>query len=230
MIKVNLLNSVTDRAKGVAAVEDRVANPRAQTIILGLVVAALLSIAMAYDFVSAKAENASAKTELEQQQAISAQMALVNKEQTDLENKTKEVQTRIDAIQKLRAAQQGPGQVLREVKERIDEIPGLYLESVEQKGADLTIKGGSPNEAAVTRFGQSLEFSSGRFSNLYIETIRKKLESSGGKSAATAASADAVLEAPEMVNFVIKCNYSAPKEESHAVSPTAPAANQIAQR
>ena len=38
MIKVNLLDSVTDRAKGVAAVEEKVANPRTQTMLFALVV------------------------------------------------------------------------------------------------------------------------------------------------------------------------------------------------
>ena len=42
MIKVNLLDSVTDRAKGVAAVEQKVANPQMQTLLFALVVFGLL--------------------------------------------------------------------------------------------------------------------------------------------------------------------------------------------
>ncbi len=73
----------------------------------------------------------------------------------------------------LRESQQGPSAVLREIKARFDSVPGLYLKSLEQKDGELTIKGISPNESSVTRFGQSLEFSSGLFTNLNIETQRE---------------------------------------------------------
>ena len=168
MIKVNLLDSVTDRAKGAAAVEDKVANPRTQTIMLGLIVGVLMVLAVGYDYYSSKRNFELAQQELSNQQAINTQMLAVSKEKEELERKTRDIQSRIDAIQKLRASQQGPGNVLRSVKERIDSIPGLYLESVEQRGSELVVKGSSPNEAAVTRFGQSMEFSSGLFSNLSI--------------------------------------------------------------
>jgi hypothetical protein len=38
MIKINLLESVTDRPKGAALVEDKVASPRIQTLLLALTV------------------------------------------------------------------------------------------------------------------------------------------------------------------------------------------------
>ena len=58
-----------------------------------------------------------------------------------------DINFRIDAIQKLRGSQQGPGAVLADIKARFDSVPGLYLKSVEQKEGELTIKGESPNEA-----------------------------------------------------------------------------------
>jgi hypothetical protein len=158
-------------------------------------------------------------------------MQIVNKEQADLALKTAEVQNRIDAIQKLRASQQGPGDVLREVKERIDTIPGLYLESVEQKGNELVIKGGSPNEGSVARLGQSLEFSSGRFSDLNIETERKPVEQPAAvvpQKTSTAAAPEVVAVKPELVTFTIKCNYT-PISKAEAPAPSGPvAANQVA--
>jgi Tfp pilus assembly protein PilN len=230
MIKVNLLDSVTDRAKGVAAVEDRVASPRTQSVLLGVVITVLLALGMSYDFVSAKSEHSSAEVELAKQQEIKNQMQLVNKEQADLEKKTAEVQARINAIQTLRAAQQGPGNVLHEVKDRIDWIPGLYLESVEQKGNDLIIKGGSPNETSVARFGQSLEFSAGLFSNLSIETERRGVEAPKGTVAVVGT--DLAIEKPEIVNFTVKCAYAphpAQAQQQSASNPAAPA-NQIAKK
>jgi Tfp pilus assembly protein PilN len=230
MIKINLLESVTDRSSGVAVVEDRVANPRAQTIVLALIVCGMLVLAIGYEYMSSRSARDAAQKELEKQQQIASQMDAINKEQADIEKKTKDIQIRIDAIQKLRASQQGPGDVLKAIKERIDSVPGLYLENVENKNGDLVIKGGSPNEAAVTRFGQSLEFSSGLFSNLSIETERKTLDK-------VVVSDDPNAPKPELVNFTIKCKYTPSGSQSKpatsapaaTTAPGAPA-NQIAQK
>ncbi len=230
MIKINLLDSVTERPKGVAVVEEKVANPRMQTMMMGLAVAGLLVVALGYDYFSSRAAHAAAQKELVKQQGIQAQMVAVNKEQAELEKKTKDIEVRIDAIQKLRASQQGPGNVLREIKERFDSVPGLYLESVEQKGSELVVKGNSPNEASVTRFGQSLEFSSGLFSNLSIETERKELTVSK-EDLPAGETPDPKAPKPEVVNFTIKCSYKAPNATSQTGSPPAGApANQVAQK
>jgi hypothetical protein len=218
---------VTDRARGVAVVEQKVTNPAMQTILMGIVVTVLLMAGIGYDYVSSGAAKAKAQKDLEEQQRIAAQMAAINKEQSELEKKTKDIQVRIDAIQKLRASQQGPGNVLREIKERIDGIPGLYLESVDQRGNELTIKGDSPNEASVTRFGQSLEFSQGQFSNLDIATERKPVQVS--EKDTNGAPLDPNAPRPEIVGFTIKCNYSQSSNAQPAASAGAPA-NQVAQK
>lgn len=226
MIKVNLLESVTDRARGVAVVEQKVTNPAMQTLMMGLVVFVLLIAGLGYDYVSAGAARVKAQKDLDEQQRIAAQMAAVNKEQAELEKKTKDIQVRIDAIQKLRASQQGPGNVLREIKERVDSIQGLYLESVELKGGELIIKGDSPNEASVTRFGQSLEFSQGLFGNLDISTERKEVKISDKDTGGNPL--DPSAPKPEVVSFTIKCNYS---QSGNPQAPANPqAANQVAQK
>ena len=218
MIKVNLLDSVTDRAKGVAAVEQKVANPQMQTLLLALVVFGLLTAGMLYDYYSTSSALAAQQAEKTEQERIKAQMVAVNKERTDLEKKTADIQARIDAIQKLRSSQQGPGTVLREIKMRFDSVPGLYLKSVEQKGTDLIIKGESPSEGAVTNFGKSLEFSSGLFTNLSIETerIEAKVEAAAASSTAPAEEKDAPKQ--EIVSFTIKCTFS-PAAPAPAVQP-----------
>ena len=173
MIKVNLLESITDRPASVAFVEDKVSSTRTQTLLLVLTVVALLVLGIGFDYVSANSQHQTATNDLEKERRINDQMNAVKHEQADLEKKMGEINLRIDAIQKLRASQQGPSAVLAEIKARFDGVPGLYLKSVEQKEAELVIKGESPNEAAVTRFGQSMEFSSGLFTNLNIETQRE---------------------------------------------------------
>jgi Tfp pilus assembly protein PilN len=212
MIKINLLESVTDRPSGAARVEDKVSSPRVQTLLLALTVFGLFVLGAGYDYVSANSARQAAQRELENQRRINLQMIAVNKEQAEVEKKTKDIQGRIDAIKRLRESQQGPGTVLREVKTRFDSVPGLYLNSIEQKDGELTIKGLSPNESSVTRFGQSLEFSAGMFTNLNIETQREvaKVSASGP--------AGDIVALPEVVSFTVKCHYGASKPVSQAPS------------
>lgn len=224
MIKVNLLESITDRPASVAFVEDRVSSARTQTLLLVLTVVALLVLGIGFDYVSANSQHQTAVKNLEKERRINDQMNAVKKEQADLEKKMIDINLRIDAIQKLRASQQGPGSVLAEIKARFDSVPGLYLKSVEQKDAELVIKGESPNEAAVTRFGQSMEFSSGLFSNLNIETQREvPQEAKSGANSAAAAQANAAYPQPEVVAFTIKCTYSNQKQPQNSTQ--SPAAN-----
>src|SRR5205807_4349391 len=171
---------------------------------------ALLVLGIGYDYVSAHAQHDAATKELEKQRRINDQMNSVKREQADLEKKIADINFRVDAIQKLRGSQQGPGAILGEIKARFDSVPGLYLKSVEQKEAELTIKGESPNEAAVTKFGQSMEFSSGLFTNLNIETQRdipQNLKSMSGAAPAAAVPSNEMVALPEVVSFTIKCSY-----------------------
>ena len=191
-----------------AFVEDKVTNTRTQTFLLVMTVAALLVLGIGYDYVSANAQHSAAVVELDKQRRINDQMNAVKREQADLQKKIADINYRVDAIQKLRASQQGPSGVLAEIKSRFDAVPGLYLKSVEQKEAEVTIKGESPNEASVTRFGQSLEFSSGLFTNLNIETQREAAISGSSAPAAAAAQSNSLVALPEVVSFTIKCNYA----------------------
>jgi len=220
MIKINLLESVTDRPTGAAMVEARVTSPLVQTILLALTVFSLFVVGAGYDYVSSRSDQAIAQHELENQRRINQQMLAVNKEQAELEKKAQDIQGRIDAIKKLRESQQGPSAVLREIKMRFDSVPGLYLKSLEQKDGELTIKGISPNESAVTRFGQSLEFSSGLFTNFNIETQREVVEEKG-----SSARLDPTAPPLEVVSFTLKCNYGAKAQAQPAANSTS---NQVA--
>ena len=232
MIKENLLESVTDRPQGVAAVEEKVASPRAQTLLLALTVFGLLALGIGYEYVSTNRAFAEAQKQLDHEKRIQQQMLAIQKEQQELQKKTDEVQKRIDAIKKLRESQQGPSAVLQEIKARFDAVPGLYLVAIENKEGEITIKGESPNEQSVTKFGQSLEFSGGLFSNLNIETTReaaKEVAAAPGTTApgATPAAGDASTVKPEVVVFTVKANFAASKTQS----PTpAPPANQVAMK
>jgi Tfp pilus assembly protein PilN len=228
MIKINLLESVTDRPQGVAAVEEKVASPRMQTLLLALTVFGLMSLAIGYEYVSTNMAHAAAQKELENQKRLQAQMLAYQKEQQELEKKTQEIQSRIDAIKKLRESQQGPSAVLQEIKARFDAVPGLYLTAIENKDGEITIKGESPNEYSVTKFGQSLEFSGGLFSNLNIETVREEAKAVAQASgAAPAPTDDPNAVKPEVVVFTVKANFATSKSQQ---SQTPAPANQVAMK
>jgi Tfp pilus assembly protein PilN len=232
MIKINLLESVTDRPQGVAAVEDKVASPRIQTLLLAMTVFGLMVLAMGYDYVSANMAQTAAQKELDNQKRINQQMLAIQKEQQELEKKTKEIQARIDAIKKLRESQQGPSAVLQEIKARFDAVPGLYLTSIEQKDGEVTIKGESPNEYSVTKFGQSMEFSGGLFSNLNIETQREAAKDSAQVAGATTAPSDPNAVKPEVVVFTVKANFGTQnsKVQQPQAASAAASASQVAMK
>ena len=75
-----------------------------QTLLLALTVFGLLALGMGYDYISSQSAHAAAQHELENQQRIEKQMIAVNKEQEELQKKTKDIQVRIDVIQKLKAS------------------------------------------------------------------------------------------------------------------------------
>src|SRR5437588_2803182 len=230
MIKVNLLDSVTEGASSFAAVEARVATPRAQGWLMLLAVVALTLLAMGFDWQTAHSARAEAQTQLEQQQRIAAQMQLVEREQADLEKKTKEVQTRIEAIKHLRDSQQGPVAVLSEINARLPKLENFRLSAIEQKGSDLSVSGDSPSDDAVTQFARSLEFSSGMFTNLSIEIKRDILKAPEGGQQIAQDNKDEPK--PQTVTFTIKCKYAPaalPLPAPANNKPAAPPANQVAQ-
>ena len=227
MIKINLLESVTDRPQGVAAVEEKVASPRIQTLLLALTVFGLTMLAIGYDYVSTNMAYTAAQKEVENQRRLNQQMQAIQKEQMELEKKSKEVEARINAIKKLRESQQGPSAVLQEIKARFDAVPGLYLTSIENKDGEITIKGESPNEYAVTKFGQSLEFSNGLFSNLNIETQRELAKQTVASAGTATAASETNTVKPEVIVFTVKANFGSAKKDSQSVP--APA-NQVAKK
>ncbi|HEY0427430.1 MAG TPA: PilN domain-containing protein [Pyrinomonadaceae bacterium] len=213
MIKINLLNSVTERQGGaVVAVDRKISSPMSRLLIMSLAVGFLFLVVVGFDIISSQRQKNQAEADLVEQKQIATELEAVLKEQKELETKIKNIDTRIEAIKKLRASQAGPSAVLEALRERIAMVPGLYLESVEQTGDQLTIKGNSPDEQAVTQFGRSLEFSGGLFSNLSIETQRKEEQNQQAAATTNPQSSDASKLV--LVGFSIRCAYTPSKANS----------------
>ena len=211
MIKINLLNSVTERQNGaVAAVDRKVSSPKSRFLLMAVVVTVMMAAIIGWDVVSTQMAKTEAERQLDEQKRISSELEAVQNEQKDLEAKINNIDTRINAIKKLRDSQAGPSAVLEALKERIMMTPGLYLESVEQAGDQMTIKGNSPDEGQVTQFGRSLEFSNGLFSNLSIETQRADVQNQQAP-AKVSTNPDPDAGKVHLVNFTIKCSYTPSK-------------------
>lgn len=225
MIKINLLNSVTERQGGAAvAVDRKIGSASSRMLLMSLVVGILLAAVIGWDVISTQMAKTEAEHKLEEQKQIAAELETVMNEQKELEAKIQNIDVRIEAIKALRASQAGPSAVLDAMRERVAMVPGLYLESVEQTGDQLTLKGNSPDESQVTQFGRSLEFSNGLFSNLNIETARAEITNQNAPVKANASG-----EAPkvQIVNFTIKCAYTPSKAPGAATTaPTTASAQQ----
>jgi len=219
MIRINLLHSVTERNSGaVASVERKVASPVSRLMLLTLVVGVLLAAVIGWDIISTQQAKAEAERQLAEQKKIEEDLKAVIAEQKELEQKIQNIDLRIEAIKKLRASQAGPSAVLEALKERITMVPGIYLLGVEQTGEQLTIKGNSEDEAQVTQFGRSLEFSGGLFSNLNIETQRKAAPNQPTQTVAPGQEAPPQLE---IVEFTIRTAYTPSKASASKDATTA---------
>jgi Tfp pilus assembly protein PilN len=234
MIKINLLNSVTERQGGtIAVVDQKIGSAGSRFLLLALVVGFLTAAVIGWDIISSRMAKAEAERQLAEQKQIETELQAVINEQKELEQKIASIDLRIDAIKKLRASQAGPSAVLEAMRERIAMVPGLFLESVEQKGDQLEFKGNSTDESQVTQFGRSLEFSNGLFANLNIETRREEVVNQ--QASAVAASANPDAGKVGVIKFTIKCAYSPSKGSAPgAAAPTnasaaGPAAAQPAQ-
>jgi Tfp pilus assembly protein PilN len=238
MIRINLLNSVTERQGGaVVTVEKKVGSAMSRFVLMGIAVFVLTSAVIGWDLISTTQAKAHAETMLVEEKKKAAELEKVMKEQKELENKIKNIDLRIEAIKKLRSEQAGPSAVLESIRERIGMTPDIYLDSVDQKGDQLTIKGSSRNEASITQFGRSLEFSSGLFTNLSIETQRKELDTQTASS-----TPGGEVPKVEVVDFTIRCAYTpnranadgksltASKENSNGGAPDGASANKGPQR
>lgn len=212
MIKINLLNSVTERqGSTMMAVDRKVASPASRLLLLTLAVGFLLAAVIGWDVISSQMALADAHRKFEEQKQIEKELEAVIKEQKELEDKIAAIDKRIGAIKKLRDEQKGPSAVLEALRERIAMVPGIYLQSVEQKGDQMEIRGNSPDEAQVTQFGRSLEFSNGLFSNLNIETKREEVQNQLVPVSATPGKPASKVN---VVNFTIKTAYTPSKASS----------------
>ncbi len=223
MIKINLLNSVTERQGGaVVAVDRQISSPGSRLALMAVVTAVLLAAVVGWDVISSQMAKTEAQRQLNEQKTIAAELEVVMNEQKELEQRIAAIDGRIEAIKRLRASQAGPSAVLDAMRERIAMVPGLYLQSIEQAAEGVVLKGHSPDESQVTQFGRSLEFSNGLFSNLNIETVRNEVDN---QNAPKKPNAEGETPKVQLVNFTIRTAYTPSKAAgANTGAPTAASA------
>ncbi|MEJ7623406.1 MAG: PilN domain-containing protein [Pyrinomonadaceae bacterium] len=234
MIKINLLNSVTERQSGaIVAVDRRLSSSTSRLVLMSVATAVLLAAVVGWDVISSNMEKTDAERQLHEQKTIAAELEVVMNEQKELEQKIASIDGRIEAIKRIRSSQAGPSAVLDAMRERIAMVPGLFLQSIEQSADGIVLKGNSPDEQQVTQFGRSLEFSNGLFSNLNIETNRADVVNN---NVSQKPNADGETPKVQIVNFIIKCAYTPSKAAgadngvtTASAQGAAPAAGQPAQ-
>jgi Tfp pilus assembly protein PilN len=119
MIKINLLDSVTERQAGTAVVVERkLASPASRLLLMVIAVAFLTTAIIGWDVISTQMAKAEAQRQLEEQQRVAAELETVMNEMKELETKIQNIDTRIVAIKKLRDSQAGPSAVLDARKNR----------------------------------------------------------------------------------------------------------------
>src|SRR5437870_6283044 len=129
MIKINLLNSVTERQNGaVAAVDRKVSSPASRMLLMAVAVFVLLTALIGWDVISTQMAKTDAEKRLDEQKRIATELEAVMKEQKELETKIQAIDARINAIKDLRSKQAGPSAVLEALRERITMTPGIFLD------------------------------------------------------------------------------------------------------
>ena len=216
MIKVNLLQNTVERT-GVEVVETAISAQGTQQFLLLTIALGACILASVADYILTVRENSSVKAQVQAEEQRARDLQQLTQQATELQNKNKAVEERINAIQRLRADQIGPVRLLQMVDSRLPADINFRLKSIKQgdekdnkqphtlrpDGSEtLFINGYSPTEEQVTAFAKNLEFSNGLFTNFRIGTKRVV------NPELKAGVADPDLPVGQVVEFMIKCYYN----------------------
>ncbi|MBK8303961.1 MAG: hypothetical protein IPK98_11380 [Chloracidobacterium sp.] len=129
MIKINLLNSVTERQGGaIVAVDRKISSPKSRMILMSVVVSVLLAAVIGWDVISYQMAKTEAERQLDEQKQIAAELEVVMNEQKSSRQRSQisiRGSNRSNGCDRRRPAR---GAVLDAMRERIAMVPGLYIE------------------------------------------------------------------------------------------------------
>ena len=119
----------------------------------------------------------------------------------------------LDNLISLRQRQPATHQLLRDLDTRWPRDASWFVAEVNVRGTNVEIKGRTRNEQAITAFAKTLEFSDGLFTNILTNN-------NVAGTSLTGTSATPTLQSSNVIEFIVRANYSPMKAPGQA-SPAA---------
>jgi type IV pilus assembly protein PilN len=200
MIRVNLLAAEQSRPKA-PAFSGLSAN---KVHVLGAALVALAVAGAGYRHLDLQSQQTYANLQLAQAKAEEQRLKAVTEELARFESQTQLLQQRVALIEQLRKGQRSPVTVLDQVSKQLPER--LWLSSMSQVGADVTLQGSTTTLTALSDLIGNLE-GSGVFKRP-VEIVNTQVEKNA--------------DLPDLMTFVVKANFPMGAIETPA-DPKAPA-------
>ena len=207
MIRVNLLAAEQARPK-TPAFAGLGAN---KVHILGATVVAAALAGAAYRHLELQSQQTYADLQLQQAKAEELRLKAVTEELARFESQTQLLQQRVALIEQLRKGQRSPVTLLDQVSKQLPDR--LWLSSMSQVGADVTLQGTTTTLTALSDLIGNLE-GSGVFKRP-VEIVNTQVEKNADQ--------------PDLMTFVVKANFPMGAIETPA-DPKAPARPGAAKR
>ena len=200
MIRVNLLAAEQSRPKA-PAFSGLSAN---KVHVLGAVLVALAVAGVGYRHLDLQSQQTYANLQLAQAKAEEQRLKAVTEELARFESQTQLLQQRVALIEQLRKGQRSPVTLLDQVSKQLPER--LWLSSMSQVGADVTLQGSTTTLTALSDLIGNLE-GSGVFKRP-VEIVNTQVEKNP--------------DLPDLMTFIVKANFPMGAIETPA-DPKAPA-------
>ena len=206
MIRVNLLAAEQSRPKA-PAFSGLGAN---KLHILGACIVAAAVAGVGYRHLDLQAQQRDADLQLQQAKAEEQRLKAVTEELARFETQTQLLQQRVALIEQLRKGQRSPVTLLDQVSKQLPDR--LWLSSMSQVGADVTLQGSTTTLTALSDLIGNLD-GSGVFKRP-VEIVNTQVEKNN--------------DMPDLMTFVVKANFpmgaiEAPAEAKPAARPGAAA-------
>lgn len=203
MIRINLLGRPRPKVKR------RI--PITGTLQLALFLIPLLLAlgALSWRYFSIQSEIRELDEQIQELNRQKLQMAQLEKEIREFEQKQNTLQTRLNVIEQLRQNQKGPVQLLDAIGSTVNRTDTLWLTNLDERGAKITLEGVAGSVNAVADFITNLR-DSGFFTNIEIREAVQSTENPG----------------VENYNFSLTCDFVLPQAAQPASGgqPAPPAA------
>ncbi len=173
MMKINLLGQPTPTTKAVSAPTSMAAR---QGIVFGVALVVCMGIAGLFWYYWGH-QLTYEQAQLSKEQSRQKELAGVKAQNTLYQQQLKQLQERINTIQKLQTARTGPVDLMMGLGDTVNHTKDLFLTSVDPRGNALDIKGVSESVHAIADFIAALNKSS-KFESVQLrEYYQDNLES-----------------------------------------------------